>query len=307
MTSDGRPMTWAGQLAGALRRLCLLAVLASLAACATGPNANPLDPFEPFNRSVSRFNEELDRAVLKPVATGYKEAVPAFVRTSVSNFFNNISDVWSFINSMLQLKPVDAADNFLRVGVNTVFGMAGLIDFASAFNIERHKEDFGQTLGRWGVRSGPYLVLPGLGPSTVRDTLALGVEFGARADPVRRFTDVPLRNSLYGLRVVDKRANLLTAGQVLDAAALDKYTFTRDVFLQLRRREVDDGKDEEVDPYKDAPADSAPKSGTSAEPPATGAAPAGPAKPSVPTPTSLVTPPSSEPLEQDPTSASAAE
>jgi phospholipid-binding lipoprotein MlaA len=300
-------MTCARHLAGALRRLCLLAMLASLAACASGPNANPLDPFEPFNRSVSRFNDELDRAVLKPVATGYKEAVPAFVRTSVSNFFNNISDVWSFINSMLQLKPVDAADNFLRVGVNTVFGMAGLIDFASAFNIERHKEDFGQTLGRWGVRSGPYLVLPGLGPSTVRDTLALGVEFGARADPVRRFTDVPLRNSLYGLRVVDKRANLLNAGQVLDAAALDRYTFTRDVFLQLRRREVDDGKDEEVDPYKDGPADSAPKSGVSPEAPAAGAAPAEQAKPFVVVPTSLATPPSSEPLEQGLTDASAAE
>jgi phospholipid-binding lipoprotein MlaA len=285
----------------------MLAVLASLVACATGPNAHPLDPFEPFNRSVSRFNDELDRTVLKPVATGYKEVVPAFVRTSVSNFFNNISDVWSFINSVLQLKPVDAADNFLRVGVNTVFGMAGLIDFASAFNIERHKEDFGQTLGRWGVRSGPYLVLPGLGPSTVRDTLALGVEFGARADPVRRFADVPLRNSLYGLRVVDKRANLLNAGQVLDAAALDKYTFTRDVFLQIRRRETGDGKDDDVDPDKDAPADPAPRTGLSPEAPAASAPPTEPAKPSAPPPTSWLAPPGSEPLEQRLTEASAAE
>ena len=302
-------MTWVARMAGAARFLGLIFVLAALTACATGPNAHPLDPFEPFNRSVSRFNDELDRTVLKPVATGYKEAVPAFVRTSVSNFFNNISDVWSFINSVLQLKPADAADNFLRVGVNTVFGMAGLIDFASAFNIERHKEDFGQTLGRWGVRSGPYLVLPGLGPSTLRDTLALGVEFGARADPLRRFSDVPLRNSLYGLRVVDKRANLLNAAQVLDGAALDKYTFTRDVFMQIRRREVNDGKDEDVDPDKDGPADSDPKSGLSPAAPAVNAAPATPevVPAAAPRPVSDALPPSSEPLEQARLDASAAE
>ena len=226
-------MTWVARMAGAARFLGLIFVLAALTACATGPNAHPLDPFEPFNRSVSRFNDELDRTVLKPVATGYKEAVPAFVRTSVSNFFNNISDVWSFIN----------------------------------------------------------------------------VEFGARADPLRRFSDVPLRNSLYGLRVVDKRANLLNAAQVLDGAALDKYTFTRDVFLQIRRREVNDGKDEDVDPDKDGPADSDPKSGLSPAAPAVNAAPATPevVPAAAPRPVSDALPPSSEPLEQARLDASAAE
>jgi len=223
-----------------------------LSACATGPTADPRDPFESYNRSMSRFNEELDKAVLKPAATAYRDVTPSFVRTGINNFFGNLRDGWSFVNSVLQLKAQSAADNFLRVGVNTVFGWGGLIDFASAFNIERHPEDFGQTLGRWGVGSGPYLVLPGLGPSTVRDTLALGIETGARADPLRHLPDVAARNSLYVLRLVDTRAHLLNAGQMLNEAALDKYSFTRDVYLQLRRREVSDGLDDAPPTYDDA-------------------------------------------------------
>jgi phospholipid-binding lipoprotein MlaA len=259
-------------VANGARSAVVVALLGCLGGCASGPGANPLDPFEPFNRGVTRFNDDLDRTVLKPVATGYKQVVPSPVRIGVTNFFGNLSDVWSLVNNVLQLKVQASAENFLRVGVNTVFGFAGVIDFASAFNIDRHKEDFGQTLGRWGVGSGPYIVLPALGPSTLRDTLAIGVEVSARADPLRRMPDVAARNSLYALRVVNARANLLTAGQVLNDAALDKYTFTRDVYLQIRRREVSDGKDRDYD--KEEPAPASPPAPTAAPPEPAAAAPA---------------------------------
>ena len=148
-----------------------------LGGCATGPTPIPRDPFEPLNRQVSQFNEGVDDAVLKPVATVYKNGVPPLVRTGVSNFFGNLGDVWSFVNSVLQFKFQNAAENFMRLNVNTFFGLGGILDIASELNIERHKEDFGQTLGRWGVPAGPYLVLPLLGPSTVRDTVALPVDY----------------------------------------------------------------------------------------------------------------------------------
>ena len=140
-----------------------------LAGCATGPDADPRDPLEPFNRGVQRFNDTVDDAVLKPVATVYRDTTPDLIRTGVSNFFGNLRDAWSFINATLQLRPREAAENFLRFNVNTFFGVAGLFDVASEMGIERTRLDFGQTLGRWGVPSGPYLVLPIFGPSTVRD------------------------------------------------------------------------------------------------------------------------------------------
>jgi len=219
-----------------------LAALVLLPGCASGPNANPRDPLEPLNRSVSKFNDNLDSVLLKPVATAYKEITPAPVRTGVSNFFGNLGDAWSFVNSLLQLKGQDAAENFMRFSFNTVFGFAGVLDIASEMNIERHKEDFGQTLGRWGVPAGPYLVLPALGPSTLRDTAALSVDT-YKGDLVMHVSHIPTRNSLYALRAVEKRSNLLRASSVLDEAALDKYSFTRDVFLQLRRSEIYDGKE----------------------------------------------------------------
>lgn len=219
--------------------LALVLVL-TLGGCASGPRANPKDPLEPFNRNVSQFNDVVDRAVLKPAATAYQRVTPALVRTGASNFFGNVSDVWSFINTALQLKPVEALDNLMRVGVNTLFGLGGLLDVASEMNIERHKEDFGQTLGRWRVPTGPYLVLPIFGPSTLRDALAFGVE--TRADVVRNLGDVPTRNSLLVLRTLETRANLLRVGDVVEEAALDKYSFTRDVFLQRRRSSVYDGE-----------------------------------------------------------------
>lgn len=205
-------------------------VLALLQGCATGPN--PRDPFEPFNRSVTRFNEGLDEAIVKPVAQTYQNVLPSPVRTGVSNFFSNLSDAWSFVNNLLQAKPQAAADSFARFSVNTLIGFGGVLDWATEMGIERHREDFGKTLGRWGVDAGPYLVLPVLGPSTVRDTAALVVD--SKGDLVNHVHDVSARNSLYVLRAVDLRANLLRASEVLDQAALDKYSFTRDVYLQRR-------------------------------------------------------------------------
>lgn len=215
------------------------AVFALVAGCATGPNANPADPFEPLNRGVSSFNETVDDAVLVPVATAYQRVLPSMVRSGVNNFFNNIGDVWSLANNVAQLKLQGSAETFMRLNVNTFFGLGGLLDVASEAGIQRHEEDFGQTLGYWGVGSGPYVVLPLLGPSTLRDTVAKPLDY--YGDPLAHMDDVRWRNSLVALRVVDTRAQYLRAGRLIGDAALDKYSFTRDAFLQRRRSQVYDG------------------------------------------------------------------
>jgi phospholipid-binding lipoprotein MlaA len=226
-------------LAAGARAALAIGALVLVGGCATGPNANPADPLEPLNRQVYRFNNALDDAILKPAATVYVTVLPSPVRTGVNNFFGNLSDVWSFVNSVAQLKLQDSAQTFMRVNVNTVFGLGGILDVAAELGIDRHSEDFGQTLGRWGMPAGPYLVLPLLGPSTLRDTVALPVDW--RGDLVSGVSDMSVRNSLYAIRLIDIRANLLRVGQLLDDAALDRYTFTRDAFLQRRRSEVHDG------------------------------------------------------------------
>ena len=212
--------------------LALLLGAVLLTGCATVANPDPRDPLESYNRSMTSFNEQVDAMVLKPVATAYKEVMPGPVRTGVSNFFANLGDVWSFVNNVLQLRGEAAASSFMRVNVNTFMGLGGLLDIASELGIDRYKQDFGLTLGRWGVGTGPYLVLPILGPSTVRDTFALPVDM--KGNVVSYVDPVSARNSLYALRAVDTRANLLRASSVLDSAALDKYSFTRDVYLQVR-------------------------------------------------------------------------
>ncbi len=218
--------------------LAAAAALVLLAGCATGPDANPKDPLEPFNRGVYRFNDAVDTAVLKPVATAYVDITPSPVRTGVNNFFGNLGDLWSAVNAGLQLRPRETADNLLRFGVNTVLGFGGLLDIASEAGIERTRIDFGQTLGRWGVPSGAYLVLPFFGPSTVRDTGGLVAD--SAADPVGHVDHIPSRNSLYALRVVDTRAGLLRAGELFNDAALDPYSFMRDFYLNRRQRQIDD-------------------------------------------------------------------
>ena len=213
--------------------------LALLSACASGPAAHPKDPLEPFNRRVYEFNDVVDAAVVKPVATVYQEVVPQLVRRGVRNFFANLQDAWSGVNNALQFKGQSAVHSFTRFGVNTFIGLGGILDVASEMQIERHTKDFGHTLGYWGVASGPYLVLPLLGPSTLRDTLALPVD--AKGNMVSDLEHIPTRNSLTALRLVDVRASLLGTAALLEAAALDKYTFTRDAHLQRRRNNIYDG------------------------------------------------------------------
>ncbi len=218
-----RPATW----------VCALLALALVQGCATAPGSNPSDPFESFNRSVFSFNDGLDRAVIKPVATVYRDVTPSPIRSGVTNFFGNLQDAWSVVNNALQGKGEQAGDSLGRVMINTVFGLGGLLDMAGEANIPKHTEDFGQTLGVWGVPAGPYLVLPALGSSTVRDSAALIVDF--QADAVSSLNNVPARNAVQFTRAVNVRANLLGAGNLLDEAALDKYTFAREIHLQRRR------------------------------------------------------------------------
>ncbi len=225
-----------------LNRICagllLLGALA-LTGCASGPAANPRDPLEPLNRSVFPFNDTVDRAVLKPVATAYRDVLPSPVRTGITNFFSNLQDAWSAVNSALQLKGEAAGNSLVRFGVNTVFGLGGVLDIASEMRIERHTEDFGQTLGHWGVGAGPYLVLPLLGPSTVRDTAAMPVD--SQGNLVSEIGDVATRNSVTALSLLNRRARLLGATDLLDQVALDPYTFSRDAFLDRRQNSVYDG------------------------------------------------------------------
>lgn len=220
------------------RSLGLVLLVLALSGCATGPDRR--DPFEPFNRSVLKFNDEVDAAVLKPVATAYQEYVPSPARKAVSNVFSNLGDVWSMANSLLQFKFPQAAESLMRVSINTVLGFCGILDIATEAGLERHREDFGQTLGYWGMPSGPYLVLPLLGPSTVRDASAFVVD--RRADLVRQFDPESTRNGLYALRIVDTRAGYLRAGRLLEEVSLDRYTFLRDAYLQRRQAEIRDGE-----------------------------------------------------------------
>ncbi|HOB67477.1 VacJ family lipoprotein [Ottowia sp.] len=244
-----------------IRRLQALAgamLLAMTAGCASAPGADPRDPWEPYNRSMFQFNDKVDKAVLKPVATAYRDVLPQPVRTGVSNFFGNLGDAWSFVNNVLQAKPEAALHSFWRVVINTTMGLGGVLDPATEMRLQRHREDFGQTLGRWGVPSGPYFVLPILGPSTLRDTVALPVDMYGR--PVGHISDVPVRNSLTGVDIVQTRAGLLATTDLLESASLDRYSFQRDAFLQKRRNDVHDGSpptDEErydLEPPADAPA-----------------------------------------------------
>lgn len=218
---------------------CVAAVMVvGLTACATGPDAHPQDPLEPWNRGVYRFNDVLDTNLVKPVAETYQEVTPDPVRKGVSNFFGNIRDVWSSVNAAMQLRPQEALENLFRVGVNTTLGLGGVLDVATEMGIPRTRMDFGQTLGRWGVPSGPYLVLPLLGPSSVRDATGTGIQF--RLNEYTNFDDDHVQNSLTALEIVNTRAGLLRAGGLLDEAAIDKYSFVRDFYLQRRQNQIDD-------------------------------------------------------------------
>ncbi|MEP7206089.1 MAG: VacJ family lipoprotein [Casimicrobiaceae bacterium] len=209
-----------------------------LAGCAAAPSR--VDPWEPMNRGLYRVHDVIDKIVLKPAVTVYTAVVPSVARTGVSNFFNNIEDAFSAVNDVLQAKPQKAGDDLGRVVTNTFFGLGGLIDVASSAGIERGNEDFGQTLAVWGVGPGPYLFIPLLGPSTVRD--ASGTAVRMYLGPLGEINDVPVRNSLYGLGAIDARYQAGDALSVLETAALDRYTFIRNAFFQRRRYLIYDGK-----------------------------------------------------------------
>lgn len=249
----------------ALRRVALAAgvsVAALLSGCATttatGP-ANPADPLESMNRSIYSFNEGVDEAIFKPVATAYQTVTPRVARQGVTNFFDNLGDAWSFVNNVLQGQGQGAYNSMVRFSVNTVLGIGGLFDIASEAGIERRKQDFGQTLGRWGMPTGPYVVLPFWGPSTVRDSAGLVVD--AFGYPANTMDDVRWRNSLFGLRMVNNRANLLKAGDVLDSVALDKYSLVRDVYLRSRIGGAASGGDGRLENYDDDNAGKLPPEG----------------------------------------------
>ena len=208
-------------------------------ACSTVQTPSPSDPLEGFNRSVYKFNDVLDKAIVRPVAKGYQAALPDPVRGVIGNFFGNVGDVFIAVNNGLQGKPKDALSDAGRVVVNSTLGIVGLFDVATRLGLEKHDEDFGQTFGTWGVGTGPYLVLPFFGPSNVRDLFGLG--FDTVTNPVGNVSDVAVRNSLSGTRLVDKRANLLEATDTLEKIALDPYSFVRDAYLARRQNLVYDG------------------------------------------------------------------
>ncbi len=226
-----------------------------------GPGAR-LDPWENWNRKVFAFNEGLDEKVLKPVATGYAKVVPQFVRRGVDNFFSNAADAWSAVNNVLQGKPEPAFTDVVRFTTNTVFGFFGILDIASEFGLEHHYEDFGQTLGRWGFGAGAYIVWPLIGPSTVRETIALPLD--RLASPALYINDGRYQFSVIGLQIINTRANLLGASRVIDDIALDKYTFIRDAYLQRRRSLTFDGDAPDA-PDASAPAGT-PASGAASDP-----------------------------------------
>jgi phospholipid-binding lipoprotein MlaA len=220
--------------------LLTAALVGGLGGCATSSSnpANPKDPFQGFNRAMFAVNEGID-VVVKPVAKGYDAAAPLPIKVGIGNFFGNILDVWTAVNNLLQGKAGDAASDAGRFLLNTTVGIGGVFDVASEMGLKKHSEDFGQTLGWWGVGDGPYFFWPIIGPRTTRDTFGWLVD--TNVDPVWRVNDIPLRNSLAGTRFIDVRAGLLPADKVVEEAAFDKYNYIRDAYLQNRRNEIFDG------------------------------------------------------------------
>ncbi len=211
---------------------------------APGPRVrNRLDPWESWHRKDSTFNEKLDEHVLRPVATAYSDLVPQPARQAVDNFFGNFSDAWSAVNLFLQGRFKNGASQTMRVAVNSVFGIAGLIDIATPAGLEKTSEDLGRTLGYWGVKTGPYIVWPLLGPSSLRDSVALPVN--AYYSPAYLFDDGEYKFAITALQVINTRANLLRVTDMLDGIALDKYTFVRDAYLQ--RRNIKSHKEQQED------------------------------------------------------------
>lgn len=229
-----------------IRKLAVAAALSvGLAAGAMAEEAkdskNPADPWEGFNRGVFAFNDAVDGAVLKPIAKGYKAVTPDVVETGVSNVFSNLGEVGNIVNGLLQFKIGQASNDTGRLLINSTFGLAGIFDVAKHMGLEKGTgEDFGQTLATWGVDSGPYIVLPFLGPSTLRD--GVGLPADSYLSPVTHIDHVPTRNTVFGTGLVETRASLLGVESTISG---DKYTFIRDAYLQRREYLINDGEVED--------------------------------------------------------------
>ena len=248
---------------------CVMALL--LSGCATQANK---DPLEGMNRGIYKFNDVTDRALFKPVATAYKAIAPTPVRKGFNNFFNNLGSITTVLNDLLQLKFANAFTDAGRFIINSTFGLAGFIDVAAMDNISNRKEDFGQTLGYWGAGNGAYLVLPFLGPSSLRDTTGLVFDT-ATSDPItytHNIGQIRLHNQLRAAQFVDRRTELLDAKDIVDDASLDPYAFTRDAYLQRRQSLVNDGAVSDTpaadgfEAADDEPAVEAPAVGNKTEP-----------------------------------------
>jgi len=242
----------------AVRAAVAIVIVTFFAGCAS-TLGNPRDPFEPVNRGIYRFNEVVDNTLMKPVAETYRTLMPSPIRTGVSNFFANLSDILNALNNLLQGKVADAANDFGRIVINTTFGLGGVLDVATVAGLDKHDEDFGQTLGRWGFDDGPFLMLPLFGPSSMRDGIGRIVDY--HTHPLTYVRPRHVRNIMWGVNVVNRRAELLDAGTILETAALDPYEFIRDAYLQRRRNLVYDGnppvdKDLDLDPVKPRSEDS---------------------------------------------------
>jgi phospholipid-binding lipoprotein MlaA len=232
------------------RLFSALALLAFLGGCATTGHGNPADPFEGFNRAMFKFNDAVDTVALKPAATVYQKALPTFVQTGVGNFFGNLADAWTAVNNFLQGKLEAGVTDVMRVAVNSTMGLGGLLDIGSEAGLPKHREDFGQTLGKWGVKPGPYVVLPMFGPTTLRDTLALPIDL--EGDPWGQVKPTHIFALGSVVRVVDLRAASLDASNLVEDAALDRYEFIRDAYLQRRESKVRDGEAPKQEPRADA-------------------------------------------------------
>jgi phospholipid-binding lipoprotein MlaA len=266
------------------RPLLALSMVTILSGCATTSSTpatgaqNPVDPFEKFNRSMFTFNDKVDQYALKPVATVYKRAVPSFMQTGVYNFFGNLGDVWTGVNNLLQGRVADGVSDVMRFTINSTFGLAGLIDISSDAGLPKHNQDFGATLGVWGMQSGPYVVLPLLGPSTVRDSAALPADFAG--NPWTYVTPDVTRYFGAALRIVDLRAGLLDASNLIEDAALDRYEFIRDAYLQRRAGKISSNRERGADSaYRPLPDDEDPDSKTDNDSSLNGGSPAPTAEP----------------------------
>lgn len=275
----------------------LVPVAALLAGCASPGTRTPGDPFEPMNRVVFKVNDTIDQTIAVPIAKGYQKITPHPLRTAISNFFSNLGDLNNFANELLQLKITDATEDLMRFAMNTTFGIGGLIDFATPARLPKHHQDFGLTLGHWGIPSGPYLVLPIFGPSSFRDGVGLAVD--TRFSPLI-YVPTDAKKPLYALQFVSARSDMLGATNILEQAALDKYSFVRDAYTQQRRAALSAGSstppalpnygDDDESATPAAPA--APASASDAAPAtgASGTAAVAPALAPAPAPTPTPTP-----------------